>query len=253
MPFFGLGLHVLVAIFFAIHVVRSGQQMYWLFILFAFPMLGSIVYFVAVYLPDSRLERGARKVVASAAKALDPGRELRDARAAFEYTPTAQNQMRLAAALLDAGQPEEAATNYEACLKGPFATDLDIRWGAAQAWLASGRAGQAAMQLQAIRAQDPSFRAEAISLALARALGDSGRPAEARAEFESALARFGSFEARAEFAIWATQTGERELAARLQTEIEQVMARWNRHTRELNQGTLQRLRRATADVARGSA
>lgn len=183
-------------------------------ILFSLPLLGSVVYFFAIYLPDSRLERGARKVVARAAKALDPTRELREAREAFEYTPTAQNQTRLAAAQLEAGQADEAATSYEACLKGPFANDLDIRWGAARAWLASGRAAQALAQLQAIRAQDASFRAEAVSLALARAWAENGRAAEARQEFESALARFGSFEARAEFAIWATRHGGARRAGR---------------------------------------
>ncbi len=253
MPFVGLGLHILVAVFFAIHVVRSGQQMYWLIILFSFPLLGSIVYFVAIYLPNSRLDRGARKAVVIAARALDPTRELREARAAFDYTPTAQNQMRLAAALLDAGQAEEAATNYEACLKGPFASDLDMRWGAAQAWLACGRHAQAASQLQAIRAQDPAFRAEAIALALGRALGGAGRAAEARAEFESALHRFGSFEARAEYAIWAATNGESALASRLDAEIQQATARWNRHTRELNQATLQRLRAAFAAMPRNPA
>lgn len=251
MPFIGLGLHFLIAIFFAIHVIRTGQQMYWLIILFSFPMLGSIVYFVAIYLPNSRLERGARQAVAIAAKALDPTRELREARAAFDYTPTAQNQMRLAAALLGAGQAEEAATNYEACLKGPFASDLDIRWGAARAWLASGRHGQAASQLQAIRAQDANFRAEEIALALGRALAGAGRQEEARAEFDSALQRFGSFEARAEYAIWAATNGDRALAERLDAEIQQSMARWNRHTRELNQATLQRLRAAFAAGGRG--
>ena len=30
----GLGLHVLIAIFFAIHVIRTGQDRYWLFVLF---------------------------------------------------------------------------------------------------------------------------------------------------------------------------------------------------------------------------
>ncbi|HEX5687911.1 MAG TPA: hypothetical protein VFY73_28170 [Ideonella sp.] len=246
MPFVGLGLHFLVAIFFAIHVVRSGQPMYWLIILFSFPLLGSVVYFVAVYLPNSRLDRGARKAVAIAAKALDPTRELREARAAFDYTPTAQNQMRLAAALLDAGQAEESATHYEACLKGPFASDLDMRWGAAQAWLACGRHAQAASQLQAIRAHDAGFRAQEIALALGRALGGAGRHDEARAEFESALQRFGSFEARAEFAIWAVTNAERPLVDRLDAEIQQAMARWNHHTRELNQATLQRLRAAFA-------
>ena len=63
MPFVGLGLHVLIAIFFAIHAVRSGQQLYWLVILFMFPAFGSIVYVVVIYLPDSRLHSGARRAV----------------------------------------------------------------------------------------------------------------------------------------------------------------------------------------------
>ncbi len=37
MPFLGIGFHVIVALFFAVHVVRSNQNMYWLFILFVFP------------------------------------------------------------------------------------------------------------------------------------------------------------------------------------------------------------------------
>ena len=174
MPFVGIGLHVLIALFFAIHAVRSGQQLYWLIILFMFPAFGSIVYFVVVYLPDSRLQSGARRAVAVAARTLDPTRELREARAAFEYTPTAQNQMRLAAALLASGAAEEAATNYEACLKGPFASDLEIQLLAARAFLDSGRGGRAVERLQAIRQADAGFRAEQVSLLLARALQADG-------------------------------------------------------------------------------
>lgn len=43
MPIIGLGLHVLIAIYFAAHAVRTGQDKYWLWILFAFPLLGSLV------------------------------------------------------------------------------------------------------------------------------------------------------------------------------------------------------------------
>ncbi|AEG69672.1 conserved transmembrane protein of unknown function [Ralstonia solanacearum Po82] len=45
MPFLGIGFHVIVALFFAVHAVRTHQSMYWLFILFAFPLLGSVAYF----------------------------------------------------------------------------------------------------------------------------------------------------------------------------------------------------------------
>jgi hypothetical protein len=79
----------LIALFFAVHAMRTRQQMYWLLILFSFPMLGSIVYFFGIYLPNSRLEHGARKTIAAVAKSLNPERELREARAAFDFTPTA--------------------------------------------------------------------------------------------------------------------------------------------------------------------
>jgi len=242
MPIAGLGLHIVIALFFAVHAVRSRQQTYWLFVLFSFPLLGSIVYFLAIYLPDSRLERGARKAIVAAVKSLDPTRELREARAAFEYTPTAQNQMRLAAALFDAGEFDESAQTWEACLKGPFATDLEIRRGAARAHFARERPLEALSHLQVIRQQDPAFRDEEISLLLARSLAAAGRHGEAREAFEATVARFGSFEARAEFAIWALAQRETELAARLQAEIERAAERWNRHTRELNDAVLRRLR-----------
>jgi hypothetical protein len=241
MPIVGLGVHVLIALFFAVHAVRSGQNMYWLFILFAFPLLGSIVYFIVVFLPSSRLERGARKVVAAAAKAMDPTRELREARSAFEYTPTAGNQSRLAAALLEAGQAEEAAANYEACLKGPFASDALIRFGAARAFIECRRYAAALSHLDGIRASDPEFRPEQVALLRARALAGDARVEEARAEFESALARFGSFEVRAEYAIWAAASGDTATASRLKSDLDQTIKRWDRHTRDHNADLVRRV------------
>jgi len=248
MPFAGLGLHILVALFFAVHAVRSGQQMYWLIILFSFPLLGSAVYFFAIYLPGSRLQRGTRKVAAIAAQVLDPTRELREARAAFDYTPTAQNQMRLAAALLAADAPQEAAQNYEACLKGPFASDLEIRLGAARACLACQRAADAVQHLRLVRQTDAAFRAEEVALLLAQALAAAGQQEEAGAEFAAAATRFGSFESRAEYAIWAAQRGDRATAQGLQTGLQADMERWSRHTRALNQPLLRRLQAALAQA-----
>lgn len=246
MPFIGVGLHVLVALFFAIHVVRTGQPMYWLMILFMFPLLGSIVYFVAVYMPGSRLERGARRTVVAAARSLDPGRELREARAALDATPTAQNQMRLAQALLEAGQPAEAAQAFENCLKGPFANDAEIKFGAARAWLDSGQPSRAVVHLQAIRTAQPGFRTDQLSLLLARALAADGQHEAAKAEFEQGLQRFGGFEAHAEYAIWALERGETALAERLQADIDKLSRAWSRHTRELNSPLLHRLQAARA-------
>ena len=244
MEVFGLGIHVLVAIFFAIHVVRTGQNMYWLAILFMFPLLGSVVYGIAIYLPSSRIEHGAKKVISVAGKLLDPDRELRAAKEAFEYTPTAQNQMRLAAALLAANQPQEAAQHYEACLQGPFVSDPAIRLGAAQANFACARFEACLIHLQTLRQQSPHNASEVVAVLMARSLAGMGRTSEARAEFEFALQKYGNFDTRAEYAIWAQSLGDTETAQRLKAELDQTINRWSKHNRELNAEMLRRLRDA---------
>lgn len=244
MPIIGLGFHVVLALFCAVHAVRNGQPLYWLFILFAFPMLGSLVYIFAIWLPGSRLQRNAMRAVSNAAKALDPSRELREATAAFDEAPTAQNQMRLAAALLDLGRAEEAAQQYQACLNGPFASDPDIRFGAARSFVECQRYADALSHLQKLRSDRPEYRAEAVALLTARSLAGVQRSADARHEFESAVARFGTFEAQAEFAIWAYQTGDAALAADLQQKLDKLTAKWTTLTRELNEPVLRRLRAA---------
>lgn len=248
MPFIGIGIHVLVALFFAIHAVRTGRDIYWLMILFFFPLLGSIVYFLAVYLPDSRLQHGVRRATAAAVRSLDPGKALREAQQAFDLTPTAQNQMRLASALLDAGAAAQAVQHYEDCLKGPFASDPDIRFGAAKARLQNGQAAAAIALIEAIRNQNPDYRAEQVSLLLAQAYALESRHQEARVEFDSAITRFGSLEIRAECAIWALGIGDHTTANAQYQEVAQSMRHWNKHTRTLNEPLVRRL-----DAAFGAA
>jgi len=81
-----------------IHAVRSGQQMYWLWILVIAPLLGPLIYFFAVLVPEFAGGRTARGVTRAAQQALDPERELRAARQALDDTPTVGNRMRLARA-----------------------------------------------------------------------------------------------------------------------------------------------------------
>lgn len=251
MPFAGLGLHVVLAIICAIHVVRTRQQLYWLFVLFAFPLLGSIVYFFAVYLPNSRLEHQAMKAVSAAAKAMDPTREVREARAIFEETPTAQNRMRLASALLEIGQAEEAATHYESSLHGLFADDPEIRFGAARAYTQCQNFSAALHHLESLRSEKPDFRAEAVSLLLARCYAGTSRVTEARSEFQAAEVRFGTYEAKAEYAIWALAIGDQSTAQRLDAELEKMASRWNSLTRELNGEATRRYQAAKELAKRG--
>jgi len=236
MPVFGIGLHVIVALFFAIHAIRSGQQLYWLLILFAFPLLGSIVYFVAIFLPDFKssytVQKSLFRMTSAAVSSIDPGRELREAKAAYEFTPTAQNQWRYADALLAADRVEEAVQQFELCLQGPFANDLEIQFAAANAQLRFNRPEKALQLLLAIRSGSATFRTESVTLMLAQIYAGLGKDDLAKAEFEQAVARFGSVQARAEYALWAAAHNDLSTAQHLYAELNQLKKHWNRNSRE---------------------
>ena len=247
MPFIGLGLHFLIAIFFAIHAVRNRRQMYWLLILFSFPLLGSLAYFVAEYLPASRLERRGRMAGRAIQQSLDPGRDVREARCAFDLTPTAHNQMRLAGALLRAGEPEEAVRHYDACLNGPFAGDPEVILGAARAHVAHGQPAAAISLLAPLQSTSPDFRADEVGLALGRAYAAAGRQDDAGAAFAAVAERFGSVEARVELALWALANGKDALAQRELKEIAHARRHMATHTRALHRDLFRRLDAASAE------
>ena len=249
MEFFGIGLHIIAAIFFAIHAIRTRREIYWLFVLFVFPLLGSIVYFLAVFLPSSRLEHSAARAGRALQNSLDPGREVRDAQRAFELTPTAHNQMRLANALLDNGQAAKAVEHYDACLQGPFARDAELRLAAARARLANGQALDAVTLLETLAREQPGFRPEQMGILLGKAYSAAGRQDEAGSHFAAAAHRFGSLEARVELAIWALANGRPQVAEPELQEIERTRKQMPAPARKLNSELFRRVAAAQADAA----
>lgn len=244
--FFGIGLHIIVAIFFAIHCLRTGRQIFWLFILFSFPLLGSVVYFIVEYLPDLRVGNHVSRATTVAARALDPTRNLREARRALDLTPTAQNRLNLAHALLESGETAEACEQFDLCLSGPFANDPEIRFAAAKAKLRNGNAGEAAELLYGIRRENADFRGEALAVVLAQVLMAEGKTADAGEELRNAENRFGGIEVRAEYAIWAAQSGDLATAHRLREELEKSWSQWSSHSRSMNRPLIKRVDEAIA-------
>jgi hypothetical protein len=241
MPFIGLGLHVLLALFFAVHAVRNGKQLYWIVILFMFPLLGSIVYFFAEFLPSTQIERQVAKAGDALSRAVDPGRDLREARQAFEVSPTAQSQQQLALALLNAGDAQQAASHFAECLAGPFGTEPDLRLGAARTHLELGRFADAIALLRAVRADNPAYRPQDVTVLLAQAYWADGNMAAAAATYAEATRIYGDFDIRAEHVLFALETGDIATARSLQRDIDIGMKTWTRHSRKLNKPMLARL------------
>ena len=243
MPYAGLGLHVLVAIYFASHVLRTGQDRYWLMILFAFPLLGSLVYFLMVWLPDARRSTQGQLVARGVQKLLDPSRELRAAQEALDVAATPANRLRLADALHGMGRASEAVVQYQAVQSGIYADDPQVRIHLARALLEAAQPHEARVQLDRLIAEQPKLRSPEGHLVYARAvaaLGDRGRAHE---EFESLVSYYAGLEARARYAevLLAWKEGARLTA--LLTETNTLARRMPAATRELNREWLARLKK----------
>ena len=226
-------LHFAVAIFFAVHAVRNGKDRYWLMVLFAFPLLGSVVYFFAEYSRELQYTRGGRRAIRLMQGVINPDRELRFAREEFDRTPTAFNEAQLARALLAKGDVEQAIHHYRQCTSGPYARDASFLKGLAIAQLEAGQFAPAVSTLDILIEAHPDQHKGDIALMYAEALAGAGR-AEADGAFERVIETDGSIEARCKYAQFLLGKGRTEAARR---HFEQTLADARRgysHSRDMN-------------------
>jgi hypothetical protein len=244
----GLGLHVLIAIFFAIHVIRTGQDRYWLFVLFAFPLLGSLVYGIAIWLPMVRHSRQGRQVVSGVQRLLDPSKELRAAQDALDISATPNARLRLADALRNAGRASEAVAQYHEVLTGIYAKDPQIRVHLAAALLDAGKATDARAELEQLIAEQPNFKSPEGHLIYARAVAATGDRPKAREEFETLVGYYAGLEARARYAELLLEWGDLARCRQVMDESMKIAQRMPGGARAINRDWLAMLKKVQTQL-----
>jgi hypothetical protein len=220
-----LGLSLLLSIALCVHVVRTGGQMYWLWIILMFQPLGGLVYFIAVVLPELFRGPTARRIGASAREALDPMREYREAKLQCDDTPTVRNRMRLAHAAAALGRHAEAEALYGESLHGVHADDPALLLGRANALLELNRPAEALEMLDQLGRDEGRGRTPAAALALGRAYDALGRTAEADRALEWAAERLPGFEGIARYAAFMARNGRAAEAREMLAEIDRRMTK----------------------------
>jgi hypothetical protein len=217
---------LLIGIALCVHVVRTGQQMYWIFLILFIPVLGSVVYLIAIVIPEMAGGTRAKRMGMAARDALDPMREYRQAKAATEDSPTVHNRMRLAIAAASLGRHAEAETLYGEAMQGIHADDPSLLLGRANALLELGRAPEALPLIEKL-ADEQSTRSPATTLAQARVFDALGRYAEADKAYQWAAGRLPGLEAIARYAAFLARVGRKEEAADNLAEIDRRIERAN--------------------------
>lgn len=227
MSLFGGGiLSLLISIALCVHVVRTNQQIFWIFVILFLPVLGSLVYVAAVVVPEMVGGTRAKRMGMAARDALDPTREYRQAKAAVADSGTVHNQMRLAAAAAGLGRHGEAEQLYREAAQGIHADDPALLLGRANALIELGRPNEALPLLDRLAEEQPT-RTPTTSLAQARVYEALGRYKEADAAYQWASGRLPGLEALARYAAFLANTGRREEAADHLAEIDRRIERSN--------------------------
>lgn len=207
---FSLALTYLPSLLCGVHAVRSGQQMYWLWILVIAPLLGPLIYFFAVIVPEFSGGRTARSVGRVAQQALDPERDYRNAQRALDDTPTLGNRMRLATASEALGRWSEAEALWSQAADGHGAEDAAVLMGHARALLELGRYDEALKRLEQLKALGREGETPQVTLAFARAYEGLGRNDEADAAYRFAADRVPGLEAGGRYVAFMAKLGRRQ-------------------------------------------
>ena len=228
MPFFGGGLllSLLITVALCIHVVRTNQQIFWIFVIVLLGPIGWLIYLGAVILPEALGGTRAKRMGMAARDALDPTREYRNARAAVADTATVHNRMRLAAAAAGLGKHAEAEQLYAEAAQGIHADDPALLLGRANALIELGRAAEALPLVDKL-VDEQATRSPSTALAQARVYEALGRYKEADAAYQWAAGRLPGLEALARYAAFLANTGRKDEAADNLAEIDRRIDRSN--------------------------
>ena len=96
----------------AVHVVRTGRPMYWIFLLLIGSYIAVAIYVVVAVLPDLRNDPRSRKAAKQVLNSLDPERQRRRIRERLDLADTTDNRRALAEECLRLGDYRNAAELY---------------------------------------------------------------------------------------------------------------------------------------------
>jgi len=231
-----IGLSFLIAIVLCVHVVRTGQQMYWLWIILAFQPIGGIVYFVAIIAPPWFGGRTAQKMGQAARKAIDPQREYREAARAVDDAATVANRVRLAVAASELGKHAEAEQLYADSLTGMYADDPQLLLGRANALIELNRPGDALPLLEKLGETPNGGRTAHTMLALGRVYHALGREEQAETALRWAADNYPGFEGIARYAAFLARMDRKDEARAQLVEIDKRLSKTHAHFRKEAKG-----------------
>lgn len=202
-----------------IHVIKTGRNQIWIWVLALLSLPGAIAYIVVEILPDLFRSRTAQRTARSLKKAMDPGADLRRYESEASLTGNVASRQRYAEELVRHARYDEAITQYRSALTGLYEHDANLMLGLAKAQFAKGDATAARTTLDDLIRLNPDFRSPDGHLLYARALEAEGNVQKALEEYKVLAPSYPGAEAAVRYAQLLQAQGRREEAQKVAREL----------------------------------
>lgn len=245
MPVFIVSLLVQLAL--VVHVLKTGRNVSWVFILLFFPLIGTLAYVIVELLPEWTQSRSAHRARRSVGRTLNPNRALHQASRKLAVADTVQNAVELAQEHLRREQFEDARAVLERCRRGIHADDPQILSTLARAQFGLGDFAETIATLDRLKATNPEYRSPEAHLLYARAQEGAGHVEQAIHEFEALTGYYAGPEPVCRLAQLLMARGEPARARELFRQVLNEAELAGRHYRTLHRAWIELAKQAVQE------
>jgi len=193
-------LSILVQVILIIHVIKTGRNQIWIWVLALLSIPGAIAYIVVELLPDVFRSRTAQRTARGFKKAMDPTADLRRYENEARVTGNVAAKQRYAEELTRQGRYDDAIEQYKQALTGLYEHDPNLMLGIARAQFGKGDAAGARATLDELIRVNPDFRSPDGHLLYARSLETEGNIDKAIEEYRVLATSYPGAEAAVRYA-----------------------------------------------------
>jgi len=210
MPLYILMLIVEVAL--VVHVVKTGRNTIWIWVLILLPMVGILAYLLVEILPELVQGRTGRRLRKNLQEVVNPNKTINEASLNYAVADTVENTIRLAEECLTKGKYDEAKPLFEKALKGIHEDDPDFMFGLARAEFGLQNYAETKSVLDQFIEKNPNYKNVHAHLLYARAVEEVGDTEAALKEYEVLDGYYPGPEASYRYASLLKQQGENSKA-----------------------------------------
>jgi hypothetical protein len=210
---------IIVQVALIIHVVKTGRNQIWIWVLALLSLPGAIAYIAVEILPELFRSRTAQRTARGLRKAMDPGRDLRRYESEARVASNVASRQRYAQELVRHQRYDEAIGQYREALTGLYEHDPNLMLGLAQAQFGKSDASAARATLDELIQRNPDFRSPDGHLLYARALEAEGNVPKALEEYAVLAPSYPGAEASVRYAQLLQAQGRRAEAQKVAREL----------------------------------